>query len=202
MGFESGFDEKIDVIDLIINVLKDHEKKMDELVTRLEETQVFKIPPSVIQSESARPERRPSRASVTATLRKWSEFREKSNQADIVAFDIEGGWLRICALSDGILYRYDEEIPEMEIKYRTLDDKSHIDSVDIGSALMVPSAIRGRMDCGIELDKEDVEVKLPGGEVVHKIIYRVDAGAVKSWLAYRLEVDDDAIIQGEIKLSQ
>ncbi len=27
MGFKSDFDEKIDVIDLIINVLKDHEKK-------------------------------------------------------------------------------------------------------------------------------------------------------------------------------
>ena len=32
-----SFSEKIDVLDLIINVLNDHEKKFDGLVTRLEE---------------------------------------------------------------------------------------------------------------------------------------------------------------------
>ena len=32
-----SFDEKVDVIDLIINVLKEHEKTLDELISRLEE---------------------------------------------------------------------------------------------------------------------------------------------------------------------
>ena len=31
MGIERGFDEKIDVIDLIISVLREHEEKLDEL---------------------------------------------------------------------------------------------------------------------------------------------------------------------------
>ena len=44
MGFKSDFDEKIDVIDLIINVLKDHEKKLDELVSRLENTASIETP--------------------------------------------------------------------------------------------------------------------------------------------------------------
>lgn len=32
-----SFTEKIDVLDLIINTLNEHEKKLDSLVTRLEE---------------------------------------------------------------------------------------------------------------------------------------------------------------------
>lgn len=31
-----GYNEKIDMIDLIINVLKEHEKRLDELIFRLE----------------------------------------------------------------------------------------------------------------------------------------------------------------------
>ena len=33
-----SFTEKIDVLDLIINVVKEHEEKLDELVERLERT--------------------------------------------------------------------------------------------------------------------------------------------------------------------
>ncbi|HUV55131.1 MAG TPA: hypothetical protein VMW03_08000 [Candidatus Krumholzibacteriaceae bacterium] len=33
-----SFTEKIDVLDLIINVIKEHEEKLDELVERLEKT--------------------------------------------------------------------------------------------------------------------------------------------------------------------
>ena len=36
-GDAMSFDEKVDVIDLIINVLKDHEKTLDELIFKLEE---------------------------------------------------------------------------------------------------------------------------------------------------------------------
>jgi len=31
-----SFTEKVDVLDLIINILQEHEQKLDELVTRLE----------------------------------------------------------------------------------------------------------------------------------------------------------------------
>ncbi|MBA7700523.1 hypothetical protein ES703_109238 [subsurface metagenome] len=32
-----SFTEKVDVLDMLINILTEHEKKFDELVTRLEE---------------------------------------------------------------------------------------------------------------------------------------------------------------------
>ena len=31
-----SFTEKIDVLDLLINILKEHEEKLDQLITRLE----------------------------------------------------------------------------------------------------------------------------------------------------------------------
>ena len=34
--FTMSYTEKIDVLDMIINILREHEEKIDELVTRLE----------------------------------------------------------------------------------------------------------------------------------------------------------------------
>lgn len=34
---EPTFTEKIDVLDLMINILRDHEEKLDKIVTRLED---------------------------------------------------------------------------------------------------------------------------------------------------------------------
>ena len=36
-GYETGrFTQQVDVLDLVINLLREHEEKLDELITRLE----------------------------------------------------------------------------------------------------------------------------------------------------------------------
>ena len=42
-----SFTEKIDVLDLLINILREHEEKLDELVERLEEIQRGKVKAAV-----------------------------------------------------------------------------------------------------------------------------------------------------------
>ena len=36
-----SFTEKMDVLDLLINIIKDHEAKLDELISRLENTEAI-----------------------------------------------------------------------------------------------------------------------------------------------------------------
>jgi hypothetical protein len=194
MGMDRGYDEKIDVIDLIINVLKDHEKKMDELVSRLEEAQVT---PAEVKAPREPPKQ--VGAAITAVLKRWVEFTGRCSGAQLVAFDIEDGFFEASAVAGGVVYVYREEIPRMDIQYTKGDAGVHIESIDISKAGLMPAALRGNLDCGLEFEKKEVEVGLPGGRVVHKIIYDIDPGTAKSWIAYQLGVDDSAVIQGNLK---
>jgi hypothetical protein len=43
------------------------------------------------------------------------------------------------------------------------------------------------------------DVSRPDGGIVHKINYFIDPEIAKQWLAYQLEIDDDRVVQGDLK---
>ena len=126
MGIERSFDDKIDVMDLIINVLKDHESKLDELVSRLENLplpQGERTDDSEAENEDEphSPAVGPPRQGgpvVTAVLKRWTDFRSKCASSRLVAFDTEESIFEVSALAGGVVYVYREEIPSMGITYR------------------------------------------------------------------------------------
>jgi hypothetical protein len=200
MGFESDFDEKIDVIDLIINVLKDHEKKLDELVSRLEntesvETHRHKPPirtPEMVVMSGGKP-------AATVVLKRWTDFHNQVRSSELVAFDSDEGCFTVSALVGRVIYTYNERVPSMEIEYSRDEGKSRIDGINISRAELIPAAFKGRLDCGLELKMNKYDVSLPDGGIVHKINYFIDPEIARQWLAYQLEVDDDRVVQGELK---
>jgi hypothetical protein len=196
MGMERGFDEKIDVIDLIISVLREHEGKLDELVSRLEEAQVTPVQVRALQEPREPPEQ--VGAAITAILKSWADFTGRGSGAKLVAVDIADGFFEASAVAGGVVYIYREEIPSLDIQYTKGDDGVRIESIDISKANLMPAALKGRLDCGLEFEKRDVEVELPGGRAVHKILYHIDPGTAKSWLAYQLGVDDSTVVQGRL----
>ena len=127
MDFDERFDEKIDVIDLIINVLKEHEKTLDELIGRLEETQSI-IPPPEVETEI---EAMRAAAAVKAILKNWLEFRNRCEGAKLVAVNTEGECFKVSAIANGVLYIYEEEVPSLEILYKIEDNKALIDNLQI-----------------------------------------------------------------------
>jgi hypothetical protein len=196
MDFDERFDEKIDVIDLIINVLKEHEKTLDELIGRLEQTQTIVTPPEVEAEIGAIR----AAAAVKAILKNWLEFRNRCEGAKLVAVNTEGECFKVSALANGVLHIYEEKVPDLEILYKIEDNRALIDNLQIGKAGLLPSALKGKLDCGIEFTKKDIEMKQPNGILVHKIIYYIEPGTARSWVAYQLGVNEEEIFQGELQI--
>lgn len=195
MGIDRGFDEKIDVIDLIINVLKDHENKLDELVSRLEEAQVtspLPISPQISPKQV--------RVAISAVLRNWVEFAEKCSGAHLVAFDMTDGFFETSAVAGGVVYIYREEIPRMDIQYSKEPKRVHIESLDISNVSLISVALSGKLNCGLKFEKKGIDVELPGGNIMHNIIYDIDPIIAKSWLAYQLGIDDSLVVQGKLQI--
>jgi len=190
-----SFEEKIDVIDLIINVLKEHEKTLDELISKIEDTLEGAGPPraAAVPTEVRRP-------AVSVVLSRWAEFRERCARAGMTAYDIEDRAFRVSAVKDGVLYSFQEQMPDMEIRLRETEEKTVIEGIEVLSAEMVFSALRGRLECGLEVVTRGTEVKLPDGTVVYKVTYDIDPEVAKEWLSSQLAVDRGDILQGKIQI--
>jgi len=190
-----GYDEKVDVIDLIINVLRDHEKTLDGLISKLEEVLAGSapVPITAVKTEVGKP-------AVSVVIREWTGFRERCLEAGLVTFEIEDRQYKVSAVKDGILYLYEEEIPEMEIRYKEEEKKVVIEGIDIRSTELVPTVLRGRLRCGLNISVKGTEVKMPDGVAVYKIIYDIDAEETKSWLVKQLKTEKKNIIRGKIQI--
>ncbi len=206
MGIDKSFDEKIDVIDLIINVLKDHEIKLDELVSRLESipqraTRIEDPEPSesYIRSIPSEP-RRQIGPPVTAILDRWTDFRLKCQSARLVTFDSKEGTFKVSAIAGGIVYIYNEDMPSMGITYKENGEGARVEGIDINKPGLMPTALREKLDCGLEFDREDITTQLDDGRSLHKIIYKIDSGTARSWIAYQLGIDDSDVVQGILKI--
>lgn len=199
MNYE-GFDEKIDVIDLIINVLREHEKKLDELVSRLEEANVAKTQEEAGEKEKPRMRTPSQRVAAAAELRSWTEFKERCSGARLVAFEVDGDCFKVSALAGGLIYTYVEEVPHMEIRYSEVEGKARITNIDMGNIDQLPATLRGRLDCGLKLDRRTMEANLPDGEKLQKVIYNIDPGVARSWIAFQLGVEEGSVVQGELSV--
>ena len=205
MGIERSFDDKIDVMDLIINVLKDHESKLDELVSRLES-----LPPpragraddSEAKDEPLRPVVGPPRQAgpvVTAVLKRRADFRLKCASSRLVTFDTEESVFEVSALARGVVYVYREEIPSMGITYREDEEGARVEGIDISKPGLMPAALREKLDCGLEFTRRDLNTKMDDGKTLHKIIFEIDPMVARSWIAYQLGIDDSDVVQGKLE---
>jgi hypothetical protein len=189
----SDRDDRVDIIDLLISLLKDHEKKLDDLSHRLErlleERDLTELTPR---------EPLPGGIRVSAVLRSWTEFIRQCRVASPVALDVDRDRFKVTAVAGGILYVYEEEIPSMEIRYQVDDEGRKRTSIEVSDIALALTALRGRLDCGLELEKRDVEASLPDGGSVHNVVFYLNPYTARVWLADQMGVDPSSIILGEL----
>ncbi len=190
-----GFDEKVDVIDLIINVLKEHEKTLDTLISKLEDffAGTAPVPTTPVRADVRRP-------AYTVVLRRWAEFRERCVGVSLAAFDIEDKLFRVSAVKNELHYSYQEEMPDMEIKFRKEEERAVIEEIGVSKPGLFPTVIRGVLECGLGASMKGVEVKMPDGGAIYKVIYDIDSEEATNWLADQLNVEKRNIVHGKIQI--
>jgi len=184
-------DDKVDIIDLLINLLRDHEKKLDEISYRLEKLAEGGQP--LIYPEEPDVTPRISYTCVTAIVSKWSDFRERCQGSELIAFKISESLIHVTSLNGSILYVFEEQIPSIMLK-RKEDGSTQVNILDLANT---QTALSGKLECGLELETTSFESKVDG-EKVSIIKYVVSHETAKNWLTSQLGVDSSQIIEGEL----
>ena len=113
------FQDKIDVLDLIISILKDHEKSLSDFIEKMDafikEVSVLKKVGE--ENRISRPRRFTQRDNcnvISVGCRRWSDFREVSMGARLVVFEVRDGGLYITSMSNGFIFKHFHKLPGSE----------------------------------------------------------------------------------------
>lgn len=190
-------DRPIDAIDMIINLLKEHEKTLDGLLYRIEEALS-----SVVQKPSPPPGPAPRAAGFSVVLKDWADFRKRCADAGLIGFVVGGESFKVSAIADGVLYVYEEGIPSLDILYETEDDGLRIEGFEAEAVGLMLKVLRRRLDCGLEFSIRDVEMERAEGKSTHRILCYVEVGAARAWLASEIGISRASILEGELMLRE
>ena len=189
----SDRDDRVDVLDLLINLLKEHEAKLDDLSRRLEEIMEQTTP------RAAPPERPVTEVSLRAHITSWTEFRRLSRGAIRVALSTEEGQFKVMSIKGGILHDYQEKVPYLDIIKRVEEGMSRV-SFELDDVSLLVNSLRGRLDCGLALQRRETELAQLEDATLTRLEYWVDSEHARRWLAQELEVEESRIILGELHL--
>ena len=202
MESDSGYREKMDALDLIMNALKDHEKRLDEISHRLEQAfkEVKTGEPSTIEvaEEAQRIEIPPRKRTPQIIFSKWSEFKSSCQDATMVAFEVDGNRFHVYALVDEGIFTYEEVLPNTTFKVVEeqsgfsidRDALNHIDALDF--------LIEGKLKCGLTLAITSARTLLKEKEHLFELRYGFKPDEVKTFLSRELGVAKDKVVEGKI----
>jgi len=178
--------DKVEVMDFLINVLKDHEKNLDTLISRaeilLEENQT---PKNLMQNLPG----------LRINLKDWDEFRDRALDSELVCFDLKDSTFYCHAILENKIYIYSEETPETSLELDKLNNNVVVSGVQINGKEEQFSLLNGKLSIGMELKAN--KIKNAGG--VHKVQYELDLLHTKNWLSRELGIHRDFIVQGNIE---
>ena len=189
-----NFDERVDVIDMILGVLKEHEKNLDALVSQLgaisTTPQFLPTTQNLVQTSNK----------IKINVRNWADFREKCSKPDIVAFDLVGDSFTVAVLKPGILFSYSETIPEVTIMMEKYSDNVTIEDDNFNTHEDPHFIVNGKLQCGLPVQTGKSKSTTPKGDTIHKIIYDVDSDEARYWLQQELKVEKELVINGSVNI--
>ncbi len=188
MTVHSEFQEKIDVLDMIISILKEHEENLSGLVERFDalcnnlaavDEKASELGHSLSRLEGLGVKNIVGISGtngplVTVECRDWLNFRSASQGALLVAFEIVNDLLVLSSVSDLFVFTYSERLPSME-------------------ALSKAS----KKEAEFHLGDRNFEASLSQSQgVLCKMFLKTDK--MKHWLTSELGVAGNKIIEGRI----
>ncbi|MBM3291603.1 hypothetical protein FJY84_02880 [Candidatus Bathyarchaeota archaeon] len=188
--------EKIDVIDFIINILKEHEKSLDTQIARMED--ILNNKNISTKSEKSIPSDK--ERIIRVDIKNWNEYQEKTNKPEIASFDIINDEFIVNAIKRNILYYYNESISEVTMTIEKNVDKINIRGIEVKKIEDHPIISNGRLNCGLMLKPVKTEFNTPENNIIQKITYHIDVEETRKWLSQKLNIDKDSVINGKISI--
>lgn len=181
--------DKVEVMDFLINVLKDHEKSLDSLISRAEGVLAENEEKIGANGDSYD-------SPIKVVLKDWLEFKRRLENVELVCFDLVDQVFIVSAKTRQKVYEYRERAPELTLEMSndnniliTSSDKVHDDL----------SLLNNRLIIGLELSYKKEAAGKPK-ENKHQIIYDIDPQYTRKWLSDELSIHQDYIVCGDIEL--
>ena len=184
-------DKPLDILDLIINQLREHERKIDMIGERLESIAELDV-------LSHRPRHLSESVYLRITMKKWGDFKRRCENAELLSFLVDKKNLKIMARIGNNLNVYYEMLPEVNILCKTDDNILHLEVNEINNLGHFIKAFRGELECGLRLKTEVIEVKNRDEVPTRIIFYSTSSKDVKRWLCNEMSVDPSFVIEGEM----
>ena len=202
MESDSGYREKMDALDLIMNALRDHEKRLDEISHRLQqafkEVKTGEPSPTEVAQETQRIEAPPRKRTPQVIFSKWSELKSTCRDATMVAFEVEGNRFHIYALVDEGVFTYEEILPYTTFKVVEEPSNFTIDKDFMNHIDVIQFLIEGKLKCGLTLSIKSSRTLLKEREYLFELNYNLEPDEVKTFLSRELGVLKDKIVEGKI----
>jgi hypothetical protein len=172
--------DKVEVMDFLINVLKDHEKSLDALISRAENVLAENEEKLGVNGGS-------HDSPIKIVLKDWTEFKRRLENVELICFDLVDQVFIVSVKTMQRVYEYRERTPD-HILQITSSEKAYGDSPR-----------KDRLKIGLELiSKKDTDGNLDENE--HKMFCDIDPQYTRKWLSDELGVHQDFIVCGDIEL--
>jgi hypothetical protein len=193
MTKDAEFQEKLDVLDIIINILKDHEEALSKISDRFDsvcdEISAFQDKISVLDRALERLEGLKVKnvvgaigvngPLVTVKCKDWQAFKGASQGALLVAYEVVGEQLIFSSVSDLFVFTFIEGLPEISVLMagtrRWINNNAKSEDADAANPETLMSA---------------------DGESAYEMI--VSPKVVKRWLSSELGVSKEKIVEGRV----
>jgi hypothetical protein len=201
-----GFPEKMDALDLIINALKDHEKRLDEISHQLENvlqgaasdiTKLEEAPPREFVQKPRAPHTRTVLPRIQCT--DWHEFTAqfKSQNVALVTYYIDERTFTVSSMTDDFVLTYTESLPPKRFQVaedstRFSFDKEALDTLDLLEVI-----INRRLKCGLALSITS-QIDLENDEQYVILNFTISSTTVKNFLNKQLGIPKNNIVAGNI----
>jgi hypothetical protein len=169
--------EKLDTLDLIITVLREHEKSLDELIRKVSTFSQGPVLPPAARPHGTR--------GLTLRLDQWRDFTTRSADAETVAYRLDDASLTLTAHAHGVTLVYAEPLPT----------RTH--PVTAPAGLAIPAT--QRLACGLAVALARVDTVETTGRRAVVAVYRADPALLTAWLAAELARPPSSLVAGVIE---
>jgi len=194
LTYDEEYLEKMDALDLVINVLKDHENRLDELLWKLESIITRNTKDSEIKPQSSETLKRYE--PHMTQCKEWTDFKGKSKGARRTAFRVREQVLTVDSVTDEEGYRYVEtlQVPQNKLSLQIKGYKNkNMENVE-----SIIGVFKRKLECGLQASVKSLKFRSPDGEEILVLFYYIDPEGVKGWLSKELMVPQKSIAAGEL----